>query len=192
MQEDARKAETDERLATLVQEGDADAFGELIERYEPKLARYGKKFLSVPEDIEDIVQDVFMKAFQNIQSFDATRRFSPWIYRIAHNAFVNELKRRSLRPVFNLDFDALLAHAPADENAETEREAGEMRAMIDAGLERITPAYREVLVLHYLEELSYKDIADILRIPVGTVGVRIMRARNALRKEYEKMDMHYE
>jgi RNA polymerase sigma-70 factor (ECF subfamily) len=64
--------------------------------------------------------------------------------------------------------------------------------MIEKGLEEVRPAYREVLILYYLDELSYQEIADVLRVPVGTVGVRIKRAREALRKVYEELNMHYE
>ena len=92
--------ETDEAIATRVQKGDSEAFGQLVERYEEKLMRYARKFLRDPDDAKDIVQEVFIKSYQNIQSFDATRRFSPWIYRIAHNEFVNAIKKRSRGPVF--------------------------------------------------------------------------------------------
>jgi len=88
--------ETDEAIALRVQGGDGEVFGELIERYQAKLSRYARKFLLDPDDAADIVQDIFIKSYQNIQSFDATRRFSPWIYRIAHNEFVNALKKTSV------------------------------------------------------------------------------------------------
>jgi len=80
-------------------EGDIEVFGILLDRYEQKLSRYGKKFLSRKEDIEDIVQDVFVSAYQNIQSFDSTQRWSPWIYRIAHNALVNALRKKGRSPI---------------------------------------------------------------------------------------------
>jgi RNA polymerase sigma-70 factor (ECF subfamily) len=87
----SKTALTDEQIAVRVQSGEQELFGALMERYEPKLSRYGRKFLASPDNIDDIVQDVFISAYQNIQSFDLTRRFSPWIYRIAHNAYVNAL-----------------------------------------------------------------------------------------------------
>ncbi len=86
---------SDEQLAVLVQNGDKEKFGVLMERYQGKLFRYGKKFLSNEDNIEDVVQDVFIKTYQNIQSFDSTQRFSPWIYRIAHNTYVNALSTLS-------------------------------------------------------------------------------------------------
>ncbi len=103
--EEAHPQITDEEAARLVQKGDKDAFGLLVERYEAKLVRYGGKFISRNEDIEDIVQDVFLSCYQNIQSFDASQKFSPWIYRIAHNAFVNGLRKRKRSPLVYVDFD---------------------------------------------------------------------------------------
>ena len=112
--------ETDESIAVRVQGGDSEAFGELIERYQAKLSRYARKFLLDPDDAADIVQDIFIKSYQNIQSFDASRRFSPWIYRIAHNEFVNALKKRqSRRTVFTIDFDTLFPHLVAPDTADS-------------------------------------------------------------------------
>ncbi len=182
---------TDEELAGAVQAGNADMFGPLVERYQDKLLRYGRKFLSTPEDIEDIVQDVFVSAYQNIQSFDTAQRFSPWIYRIAHNAFVNGLRRKSRNPLVYVDFDTFLAHAVYDDPAPREREQKEIQVMLEKSLDKLDYKYREVLILYYLEEMPYKDIADILQVPQGTVGVRLKRAKEALRKEFDKLGTSY-
>jgi RNA polymerase sigma-70 factor (ECF subfamily) len=181
---------TDEQLAKKVQEGHKEAFAILLERYEPKLLRYGKKFVSNRQDIEDIVQDVFLSTYQNIQGFDTNQKFSPWVYRIAHNRFIDAIKKNTRIPLVSFDFDTLFAH-PVDENEESERERREMRDMIDRGLEKVPIKYREVLVLHYLEELQYKEISEVLRIPQGTVGIRLQRAKKALRDVYLKSDLHY-
>ena len=115
-------ASSDEELVALVQRGESEQFGILMTRYEEKLTRYGSRFLSQGYEIRDIVQDVFTKAYQDIQSFDTSKRFSPWIYRIAHNAFANELRRKSHSPVQLPDFDLLLSHTPALESADTASE----------------------------------------------------------------------
>ena len=181
---DTAPERTDEELAKLVQAGDGEMFGLLMKRYEKKLLRYGRNFLSEPENIEDIVHDVFMKTYQNIQSFDPSQKFSSWIYRIAHNAFVNGLKRSIRSPLHFFDFDTLVSHPVYEDGAEEEKEAEETKKMISACLGKLDPKYREVVVLHYYEELGYKEIADVLQIPQGTVGVRLRRAKEALRKEY--------
>lgn len=182
---------SDEELARKVQAGDSEAFGILVERYEAKLMRYGSKFLSSSDDITDLVQDAFIRAYQNMQSFDASLRFSPWMYRIAHNEFVSALRKRSRTPIITLDFDALVAHPAYDDPAPREREQKEMRAYIERGLEKISPKYREVLVLYYLEELAYKEIADVLQIPVSTVGIRLKRAKEELAKIYKDSESFY-
>ena len=173
---------TDEQLALLVQKGDGEKFGILMDRYEKKLFRYGKKFLSDLDNIEDVVQEVFIKTYKNIQSFDPSQRFSPWIYRIAHNTFINAIKKNSRIPLNFLDFDIILAHTADDDPAVKERERKEMAEIIDKGLEKLKPSYKEIIILYYLEELSYKEIADILQVPIGTVGIRIKRAKEILKK----------
>jgi RNA polymerase sigma-70 factor (ECF subfamily) len=186
---DAYGSMPDEELARLVQNGDEQAFGVLVERYGQKLLRYGRKFLADPDNIEDIVQDVFLRVYQNIKSFDATRRFSPWIYRIAHNAFVNALKKSSRGSVPVFDFDALVAHQAYEDPVPAEKEREEIGVLLKRGLNTLTPAYREILILNYIEGLSYQAIADVLHIPMGTVGVRLSRARAAL-KEYISREQH--
>ena len=181
---DGGTEESDEHIAARVQAGDIDAYGTLIDRYDKKLNRYGQKFLARAEDIQDIVQDAFISAYKNIQSFDPNMRFSPWIYRIAHNAFVNALRRQD-RVAFMLDFDTFISHHVYEDPAENEREQRDTRAMLEKTLSSLSPKYREILTLHYYENLPYKDIAEVLQIPMGTVAIRMKRAKDALRKTLE-------
>lgn len=181
----------DEDIAVLVQQGSAESFGELMRRYESKLTRYGATYLSSPETVTDLVQDVFIKTYQNMQSFDRTQRFSPWIYRIAHNVFVNELRQRQRRAVTLPGMDTFFSNIMAPEKADDMAESSLIRTMLDRGLELLPPAQREVLVLYYLEELSYKEISDILAVPVNTVGVRLTRAKQALKKAYASLGITY-
>jgi len=183
---------TDEQLAILVQQGDKEKFGLLMARYESKLFRYGRKFLSNQDNIEDVVQEVFIKTYQNMKSFDAAQRFSPWIYRIAHNTFVNALRKTSRGPLYFFDFDTIISHPIYEDPAVFEREQVEMKKMIDRGLEKLSSNYREILILYYLEEQSYKEIADILHVPIGTVGIRLKRAKDALKKVYQKLGLTHE
>jgi RNA polymerase sigma-70 factor (ECF subfamily) len=176
--------ETDEQIALAVQNGASNRFGELVERYEAKLLRYARKFLLDPEDAQDIVQDIFIKAYENLQSFDPSRRFSPWIYRIAHNEFVNALKKKeSRRTIFTIDFDTLFPHLQAVDTADSMAIERDTRETLDKYLDKLDPKYREPLILYYLESMDYREIADILRIPISTVGVRLARARAMLQKQ---------
>lgn len=176
---------TDEDIVIRVQKGDSSAFGILMDRYQNKLLRYGRKFLSRKEDIEDMVQNVFINAYQNIQSFDTSLKWSSWIYRIAHNTFVNAL-RKNKTSFLSIDFDTLLSHPVYDDPDTKEREQKEVRILLDQGLDHIPSKYREVLILHYFEELPYKDIAEILKVPIGTIGIRIKRGKEMLKGEIDK------
>ncbi len=177
---------TDEQLAVLVQGNNHEAFGVLMDRYQSKLLRYGQRFLSHTGHIDDVVQDVFIKTYQNIQGFDASRKFSPWIYRIAHNAFLNSVRDSSRESVAFVDFDALVAHPAYEYDPAEEEERAQTARLVEEGLESLPAAYKEILILYYLEGQKYQDIADILHVPLGTVGVRLRRAREALKKHISK------
>ncbi len=178
--------QTDEEITRLVQLGNIELFGILIERYEEKMLRYGRKFLRGFEDIEDIVQDVFIKAYENIRSFDPKRKFSSWLYRIAHNEFVNTIRKKSKSPLSFFDPDTLFPHPVSKENSDKESNREELNQMIDKCLDKIQPKYREPIILYYFEELSYKEIADILHIPIGTVSIRLKRAKEVIKKIYDQ------
>lgn len=174
--------EPDEELATKIQSGQAALFGELVERYEPKLLRYAKRFLFGHEDAQDLVQEVFMKAYTNLNSFDSSRKFSSWIYRIAHNEFINAIKKKGREPLAFFDPDTLFPHPTDPHQADHELNRQELHSMVEQGLNRLDAKYREPLVLFYFEGLDYQTIAEIMHIPVSTVGVRIKRAKETLQK----------
>jgi RNA polymerase sigma-70 factor (ECF subfamily) len=174
--------QTDEELAGQVQSGNKAVFSQLITRYEEKLTRYARRFLSDSEDVRDVVQDIFIKTYVNIQAFDNDRRFSPWIYRIAHNELVNVYKKRKRERLSYVDLEVVFPFLRAKEKTDTEVRDAETKKLLEHGLEKINPKYREALVLFYFEELSYQDIADILKIPIATVGVWIKRGKDALKK----------
>jgi RNA polymerase sigma-70 factor (ECF subfamily) len=173
---------TDEDIAREVQAGNAQEFAALIDRYEAKLIRYGRRFLSSNDEVQDAVQEAFIKAYVNLRSFDPSRRFSPWIYRIAHNEFVNAIKKRGKENVSLSDFDTVFPHPVARETADEAATTSELRRFLDARLHGLDPKYREPLVLYYFEEMDYKEIADVLHIPVATVGVRLKRGKDMLKK----------
>jgi RNA polymerase sigma-70 factor (ECF subfamily) len=174
----------DEEVAIQVQKGDIESFRILVERYEPKMTRYAKRFFFDGDEGKDLVQEVFIKAYVNIQSFDASRRFSPWIYRIAHNEFVNNIKKRQKERenVSLFDFDLLFPHLVAKETADDGFNKAEVKKMLDHSLGQLNAKYREPLVLYYFEDMDYREIADILHIPISTVGVRLQRGRAMLKK----------
>ncbi|MDO8462840.1 MAG: RNA polymerase sigma factor [bacterium] len=171
---------TDEELVVRVRGGDAEAYGALMERYAAKLQRYVRRFLLGSEDGDDVVQEVFVKAYTHLNTFDASRSFSTWLYRIAHNECINTIKRKKREPLPFFDPDTLFPHPVAKETPADYVERRELQSMVERSLSVLDPKYREPVVLYYLEERSYREIADIMHIPVATVGVRLRRAKQQL------------
>lgn len=189
-QDDPTKAATvsgasDERLVLLALKDDR-YYEVIVERYEWKLRRYVIRFIHCSEaDAQDIIQDVFINAYRNLNGFDTNLKFSSWLYRIAHNEAVSHLRRISARPTVAVDddqFDALASEL----NTETEIGKQMEGAMLRTAIGRLDEKYRDVIVLRYLEEKSYEEISDILRKPSGSVSSLITRAKRMLVKELEK------
>ncbi len=172
---------TDEELVRLVLKNKTEAFDILARRYEKKLLRYGKKFLYNYENIEDVVQNVFIKAYVNIRGFDLSKKFSPWIYRIAHNEFINIIKKKKKEPFLFFEADTIFSFTGKG-NFLKDIEKTEEKEEIEKHLSKLKVKYREPIVLYYFEEKDYQEISDILKIPVSTVGTRLKRGRNEIKK----------
>jgi len=173
----------DANAAAAVQRGETYAYRALVERYHAPLMRYARRFLGNAEAAEDAVQDAFLRAYENIRQYDPRRPFSTWIYRITHNVCVDILRRRMHEPIPFFDADTLFPHPIARESTEDNVVRTEMLDLVARYLATLDPKYREVVVLHTIAERSYEEIADIMHIPVSTVGVRLKRARDRLRAQ---------
>ncbi len=174
---------TDESLAFQSIENH-DAFGELIGRYEKKLYRYVRRITDGShEECEDILQEVFLKAFRYINNFDPSLSFSSWIYRIAHNETISHFRKRKVRPqtIKEEDGDLYLKNLEADMDIAAEIDQKQLGETVRKTLQKLGSKYEDVLVLRYLEEKSYEEISDILKIPVKTVGTRLNRAKKKMR-----------
>jgi RNA polymerase sigma-70 factor (ECF subfamily) len=121
-------------------------------------------------------------------SVDTGRKFSSWFYRIAHNTFVNALRKRENSRRVHIDFDTILPSLRAEEETDRASLRADEKSLIEQTLEKIGDKYREVLVLYYVEELSYEEIADVLGIPIATVGVRLRRGKENARKIIKDID----
>lgn len=168
---------SDEEVVRRVQEGDKDAFGEIVERYEDKIRRYVLRLTGGGEEVDDLVQEVFVSAYVNIQGFDTAKKFSSWIYRIAHNKVVDYFKK--IRPQSLDNEDWLPENKKLIEEVLIEKEEKERvwRAVMELELK-----YREVIILYYFEEKSYEEIGDILHLSVSNVGVTLCRAKKKLKE----------
>jgi len=166
-----------------------DAYLYLIKRYETKLTRYIHRVTSVTrEEAEDLLQEIFIKVYRNLNGFNQKLKFSSWIYRIAHNEIINYgYKKRALPNMIRMDspdVDAsfVTAEARNEEEAATGLESRESRERMMQALLELPLKYREVLVLRFFDEKSYGEISDILRKPEGTVATLISRAKKKFRK----------
>lgn len=159
---------------------DPEQFGQLISRYEERLRRYVLRISNVSyEDAEDMLQDVFLKAYRNLHSYDPTYSFSSWIYRITHNHVISQYRKRKARPeqISSEYTEDLLARLVSDASPHNDVEVRERAAVIREAIQELDIKYREVLVLRFFEERSYEEISDILHKPIGTVGTLLNRAK---------------
>jgi RNA polymerase sigma-70 factor (ECF subfamily) len=177
-------------LISALQRAEAGAYETLIHRFQSPVYNLAWRLLDNPADAGDVVQEVFLKVFRNVNSFRGDSSLRTWIYRIAVNESHN--KRRWLfrhRKGETAIDDAF----PSDDNREAPLvDAGETpfdftmnreaQLLLEEGLAAISPAFREALVLREIEELSYEEIAHVLEISMGTVKSRIVRGREALRR----------
>lgn len=171
---------TDEELAEALQNENIEAFEELVSRYKDRIVRYAQKFVG-GLDVDDVVQTTLLKTYRNIQSFDTKRKFSSWIYRIAHNEALNFIKKEKREPVPFFDPDTIFPHPIDEKDPESDFEREEMKEKISESLEKLPPKYREPIVLYYFENQSYRAISEIMKIPQGTVAIRLKRALEKLK-----------
>lgn len=173
MKEDADAATVRDCLA-----GDPQAFAALVERYDRPVYNVALRMLRNPEDARDIAQTVFMKAYQNLASFDPQYKFYSWIYRMAINESLNfqRVRDRGAGPVDE--------HIP-DENAGPSELLGDeqTREQVLEAVDKLKPEYRAVVVLRYFVDRNYDDIAEILGIDARTVKSRLYTARQLLKDQ---------
>jgi len=178
---------SDEDLVKLAQNGEEEAYSQIISRYQGKIYAYIMRLTNHRDEAYDVTQDVFMKAFRHLHRFDTERKFSSWLYRIAHNESVNWLKKKTRTKIDSLDSRVENGFQLPDKTnifAELvkDQDIQSVRSAIDALPER----YREVMELRYVKEASYDEIATQLNKPVNTVGTLINRAKKKLSLQLEQ------
>ena len=172
-----------------------DYFSCLFERYEAKLLRYVKRMAFVTdEEAEDILQDSFIKVWKNLHAFDQGMKLSSWIYRIVHNQAVSSLReKKSFGKDQKTEWnETLFASIPEDTLAGAELEIENQENFTHEILAQMPLPYKEVLVLKFLENMSYDEISDVLKIPEGTVATRINRAKKAFKKLSAKQHFSFD
>ncbi len=171
------KTKTDEELTELVKKGDKELYGQLVERYQTKLARYAYFLLGDHAKASDAVQEGFIKAYINLQGFNPKKKFASWLYRIVHNEAMNLVDKHKNTIILEPDVDFDGGYNPEDDYFRQE-----LIDHMQECLEQLALIYREQLSLYYLDNKSYEEISDILRLPMGTVATRINRAKVIMKK----------
>lgn len=181
----------DEELAVLALTSQA-AFLHLVERYENKLMRYILRISGLSqEDAEDLLQEVFIKIYKNLNNFDHKLKFSSWAYRICYNQVISNYRKLKARPQ-NINWeekDEWLENIIAEFDLEKELDLVLDREMIIKILTGLDYKYKEVLELKFLEDKDYKEISDILKKPMGTVATLINRAKKKFKDEIKKQNI---
>lgn len=178
---------TDKAIVERVLAGDEEAFGILVERYQDRIYSAVHNYVSNPDDAVDITQDAFVKAYTKLRSFDSGSAFYTWLYRIAVNTAIDYLRRRKSRPADSLDDEKFteIGFEPASHDPRTDpvtvATLHEQSRALNSAIGRLSDKLRGVLVLHDVEGLSQEEVAEILKIPVGTVKSRVSRARAELK-----------
>lgn len=186
MTDTGNQEKTDSEIIDLARTN-ADFFGVLMERYEAPLLRYIRRISSFDrDDAEDILQEAFIKAYRNLNDFDHDSKFSSWMYRIVHNQTIDTARKRKLRTVVSIDEHDLthILRAATDIGGDAERK--DDLAIISDAIRALPETYREALILRFLEEKSYEEIMDILRLPKGTVATLISRGKKILHERLRK------
>lgn len=167
---------TDEQLVEEVRSKDQELYTHIVDRYQIKIMRYVNYLIHDENKASDVVQETFIKAFINLNSVDTRKKFSSWIYRIAHNEAMNSVKKYHRESPLSPDSDL-----PSSEDVEEEFTKKEIINKTKNCLTQIPIMYSEPLALYYLEDKPYDEISDILRLPIGTVGTRINRAKSLMK-----------
>ena len=179
--------EADAELVRLAQAGDERAFQALVVKYQRRIARHVARYVKRANDVEEVVQDAFMRAYRGLASYRGDASFYSWLYRIASNAAFSFLKKNAGElPVADKrsddGFEPGLTDEQTPERVLLARQIGEV---VERAMARLQPELAEALVLFEVEGKSYKEIAQMLGTPIGTVRTRIFRAREFIARRLE-------
>ena len=178
---------TDEELLARIPK-ERELFECIVVRYESKLRRYLARFMpGASDELDDILQEIFVKVYVNARGFDTSLKFSSWIYRIAHNEAVSWLRKKKSRPeTVELGEDDFHTFVESIDVASDDEESVLAKDEVSRVLAQVPEKYRTVLVLRFLEGKSYEEIGDIITAPSGTVATLIHRAKQHFSKIYQE------
>ena len=172
----------DAELIVRLRKGDVDAFDALFATYRKAILAYVRGLLGIQAQAEEVTQDVFLELVRSIDKVDPKRGASAWLYRVARNRSYDILRRRKFEVALP-DEDVLRVvdeqRRDDGQSVTKDLEQGDLRRLLDQGLDALDPVEREILVLHYFNELPFREIARLLKRPLGTV---LWKSRRSLEK----------
>lgn len=159
--------------------GDRSAFAELVRRHQAKVRALLLRLSGDRSLSDDLAQEVFLRAYRGLVGFEGRSSFGTWLYRISYNVYLNHRARSKSYSALPEDYDV---RAAAPEDAMSAPRA-DLRRDLEAAIKGLPERYRAVIVLYYLQEVSYPEIAEILELPLGTVKTHLHRAKRLLRRQ---------
>lgn len=175
----------DREIIAKVLQGNKEAYALIVNKYKGKIASILQKSLQHSHDVEDIVQEVFIKAYYSLPDYNPSHSFPAWLYRIAINRGIDEWRKRKRAPFVTEMDEELKDDCPAPEDAYLVKE---QRNGLRQQMMVLNKEHRTVLALHYLQQLSYREISNKLSLSVDTVRMRLSHARKKLREQLVKTE----
>ena len=179
---------TDSALVATAIDGAEGSFEELVRRYQRPISAYVYRMVGNYESALDLTQEIFIKVYGSLRKYRPEFKFSTWIYKIAHNAAVDHLRRSSTRE------QSLITGTETDHfelpiesgrlSPEQESERKERRVEIEAVVRALPASYRELIILRHSQDLTYEEIVEVTGLPLGTVKNRLFRAREMMRQQF--------
>ncbi|MBT5338675.1 RNA polymerase sigma factor [Candidatus Falkowbacteria bacterium] len=181
---------SDQELVKLTLKN-SDHFAQVINKYQPQLFYYIKRISNVPnEDIEDHLQEIFLKIYRNLNNYNQNLKFSSWLYRIARNHVISHHRKLKARPQrISTDWEIneqILNNIASDFELDVSFDNQLITNQIKLTLNKLDIKYKEVIVYRFFEDKSYEEIADILKKPIGTIGTLLNRAKKQFHKHHKE------
>ncbi len=172
--------QNDRQLAAQIAEGNPGAFTQFVDAYGPRLHRLARRYAATETDAEDLTQEIFVDLYRSMASYRGASSLATWTYRVALNHCLKHAGRsRSLTVPYS---EARAECQPEEQGPVQQAARRELRDQVETALDDLSPDHRDVVILHELQELTYRECADILQVPVGTVKSRLSYAFRRLRE----------
>ncbi len=189
------RAEQDRALIISARNGEAHAFETLMKKYRQNVYFMLLKMIRHPDDAEDLTQEAFVKAFARINDFDAKYSFATWLFRIATNNCIDFMRKKKLQTL-SLDqpigseegFMGFINIRDNDLDPNAQMLSDQRKAYIHIAVNKLPPRYKEIIEMRYFQELSYNEITEELKIPIGTVKAKLHQAKELLNEILNQME----